>query len=79
MHSMIARGVLGRDRDIFNSSMNQSEAKVAVDRQLEAGGVDDDARRQWILMNLKRDRDSETYREGFVVCGICRESADKHC
>ena len=53
--------------------MSHSEAKEVVDRQLEAGGVDEGARRQWILMNLTRDRDSETYREGFV-CGKCSES-----
>ena len=45
-------------------SMKHSAAKEVIDKQLEAKGVDDGARRQWILMNLMKDHDSGIYREG---------------
>ena len=41
-------------------------AKEAIDKQLEASGVDDAGRRQWILMNLTRDSESGAYRKDFV-------------
>ena len=41
-------------------------AKEAIDKQLEASGVDDAGRRQWILMNLTRDSESGGYRNDFA-------------
>ena len=46
----------------MGSSMKHIEAKEAIDKQLEANGVDDNGRRQWILMNLTRDHNSGIYR-----------------
>ena len=48
-------------------SMKHSAAKEVIDKQLEAKGVDDGARRQWILMNLMKDHDSGIYREGLCL------------
>ena len=43
-------------------SLKHWEAKEAIDRQLEANGVEDSGRRQWILMNLTRDPKTGNYR-----------------
>ena len=48
------------------SSDKHWAAKEAIDKQLEASGVDDAGRRQWILMNLTRDSESGNYRKDFA-------------
>lgn len=53
-------------KEFLVCSMKHSAAKEVIDKQLEAKGVDDGGRRQWILMNLMKEQDSEIYRG--VLC-----------